>query len=181
MRWWTVPFHSSLLNSPPQLHYSPPSMSFLHVPLFTPAHCFPLHPRPFCSLFIPAPFALSSSPPFCSLFIPTPLLSLHPHPFALSSSPPLCSLFIPAPLLSLHPRPLCPSPRMSAADLAGLVSRLETVTTRLEAVAARGGGGGAGVCGRGGKGKGDHVCEGRDVRGCMWEGWCVREGGCEGR
>lgn len=31
---------------------------------------------------------------------------------------------------------------MSAADLAGLVSRLETVTTRLESVAARGGGGG---------------------------------------
>ena len=43
---------------------------------------------------------------------------------------------------------------MSAADLAGLVSRLETVTTRLEAVAAGGGGGGVygGECEEEGRG-----------------------------
>ena len=129
-----------------------PCQTHLRIPLFPSLYVIltysSLHP---CTLFP------SSSPPlllslhlhpFCSLFIPTP--------FALSSSPPF--------LLSLHPRPLCSFLRMSAADLAGLVSRLETVTTRLEAVAARGGGGGAGVCGRGGKGEGDHVCEGRDVR-----------------
>lgn len=55
---------------------------------------------------------------------------------------------------SPHLPPLCPTPRMSAADLAGLVSRLETVTTRLEAVAAGGGGGGVygGECEEGGRG-----------------------------
>ena len=119
----------------------------------------PLLSNPFAPPFIRNSFA----PPihtFIALPLIPPLLPLlHPYclsPFVLSSPPPL-----PCP----SPRPLSPSPRMSAADLAGLVSRLETVTTRLETVAARGGGGGGGgEWGRGG-GRGRGVMEGE----CMCE------------
>ena len=121
-----------------------PSHSNLSLPLLSNPFAPPIH------TFI----ALPLIPP---LF--TPSLSLLPIP--------ICPL-IPTPIaLPLTPPPF-PSPRMSTADLAGLVSRLETVTTRLETVAARGGGGGGGGEGGGG-GRGRGGMEGR-VNACVKRG-----------